>query len=120
MLVLTRTKGKKIGIGPWLTVTVNDIRGEKVRLGVEETALADSKLFYIDREEVAHRRPSRYMRVLCKYDAGKSGRVVGLPFFCGGNMYAPVRWDGSDVPVLELEASLEMVREDWDERAVPK
>ena len=35
MLVLTRKKGEKIVIGENITITVVEIRGDKVRLGIE-------------------------------------------------------------------------------------
>lgn len=35
MLVLSRKKGEKIQIGDKVTITVVDIRGDKVRIGIE-------------------------------------------------------------------------------------
>lgn len=49
-LVLSRNRGEKVVIGDAITVTVLDIRGDKVKLGFE----AD-KSVRIDREEVRQR-----------------------------------------------------------------
>jgi len=51
MLVLTRRQGEAIKIGDNITVMVVDMRGDKVRLGVEAP-----REVRIDREEVAERR----------------------------------------------------------------
>jgi carbon storage regulator len=47
MLVLSRKRGEKIMIGETITVMVIDVRGDKVRLGIEAPAGVR-----IDREEV--------------------------------------------------------------------
>ncbi|HAV64425.1 MAG TPA: carbon storage regulator [Verrucomicrobiales bacterium] len=54
MLVLTRLKDQRIKIGSNIEVTIVDIRGDKVRLGV--TAPPD---IVVDREEVAERRANK-------------------------------------------------------------
>jgi carbon storage regulator len=50
MLVLTRRVNERIVIGDDVTVTVLEVRGDQVRLGIE--APRDVKVF---REEVLHR-----------------------------------------------------------------
>ena len=52
MLVLTRRVNERIVIGDDVTVTVLEVRGDQVRLGIE--APRDVKVF---REEVLHRDP---------------------------------------------------------------
>jgi carbon storage regulator len=47
MLVLSRKFGEKIRIGPNITVTVVDIRGDKIRLGIDAP-----RDVAVDREEV--------------------------------------------------------------------
>lgn len=51
MLVLTRREGEALTIGGKVTITVVEIRGSQVRLGIN--APADVR---IDREEVAKRK----------------------------------------------------------------
>jgi carbon storage regulator len=51
MLVLTRKTNEKILIGPNVVITVVEIRGDKVRLGIEAP-----KHITVDREEVATKR----------------------------------------------------------------
>ena len=54
MLVLSRLKGEKIVIADNIVLTVVEIRGGKVRIGIE--APADVK---VDREEVRKARQNR-------------------------------------------------------------
>lgn len=51
MLVLSRKKDEKIMIGNDITVTITEIRGDKVRVGIE--APADVP---VDRQEVAEKK----------------------------------------------------------------
>lgn len=51
MLILTRRVGEKILIGDRIIVTVNEIRGSQVRIGIE--APTDTA---VDREEVRERK----------------------------------------------------------------
>jgi carbon storage regulator len=52
MLVLTRRVNERIVIGDDVTVTVLEVRGDQVRLGID--APRDVRVF---REEVLHREP---------------------------------------------------------------
>ena len=54
MLVLTRKKGEAIVIAGEITVTVLEIRGDKIRLGVEAP-----KDIEVNREEVQERKDSK-------------------------------------------------------------
>lgn len=56
MLVLARNKGESIMIGDGVVVTVIDVRGERIRLGVEAP-----RTVAVDREEV--RRSKDAMRI---------------------------------------------------------
>ncbi len=47
MLVLSRRRDEAIRIGPWITITVVEVRGDKVRLGIEAP-----KEFPVHRNEV--------------------------------------------------------------------
>lgn len=51
MLILTRKAGEAIRIGEEITVTVLEVRGTQIRLGV-----AAPKSITVDREEVAKRK----------------------------------------------------------------
>ena len=51
MLVLSRKKDEQIYIGPDITVTITEIRGDKVRIGIEAP---DNVV--VDRREVAERK----------------------------------------------------------------
>jgi carbon storage regulator len=53
MLVLTRREGETIVIGDDIRITVNDVHGDRVRLGVQAP-----KTILIDRAEVHVRRLS--------------------------------------------------------------
>lgn len=51
MLVLSRKKDEKIQIGQDITVTITEIRGDKVRLGIEAPPEVP-----VDRMEIAERK----------------------------------------------------------------
>ena len=51
MLVLSRKKDEKIQIGQNITVTITEIRGDKVRLGIEAPPEV-----VVDRMEIAERK----------------------------------------------------------------
>lgn len=51
MLVLTRKRGEQIDVGPDITITVVEVRGDKVRLGIKAP-----ENVRVDRREVTEAR----------------------------------------------------------------
>ena len=71
MLVLSRTRGEQIVVGGSITVTVLEVRGDKVRLGFEVPAEVP-----IHRLEV-HQRLQREQQMWCDAGAAEHAACAG-------------------------------------------
>lgn len=71
MLVLSRTRGEQIVVGGSITVTVLEVRGDKVRLGFEGPAEVP-----IHRLEV-HQRLQREHQLWCEADVAEHAACAG-------------------------------------------
>lgn len=71
MLVLSRTRGEQIVVGGSITVTVLEVRGDKVRLGFEGPAEVP-----IHRLEV-HQRLLRERETWCEADIAEPAACAG-------------------------------------------
>ena len=71
MLVLTRQRDQSIRIGDHIVVTVVDIRGDKIRLGVDAP-----RSLSVHRQEVAEEIASRGHAIAGKIEPKKYGRAA--------------------------------------------